>query len=537
MPPAARITDFHACPMVTPGTPPIPHVGGPIMKGSHNVLTGKLPQARVGDMAVCVGPMDVIVKGSSGVFVNKMPAARIGDQTAHGGTIVAGFPTVIIGETKAGGGGGVALPNTAAVQFAYTEVIQQLQVLIDAWKTAAPFCEACFRAASKAGGPTAAPSTPPSAPPSSPASARAGSNELQSAPSGSPAVGPVVSRAVVTSAPVTICEVSDLRISCSHGRAAGPEGILCVVPAGTTWSDKISGQLSTRGGCATHPAWKVSGAASDGGKGLSLRFDATAAKRQPSRHIVMTPAPDHATYRVSAEGCGGSVLPFEVHAYPPEEVSVTVDFMDAVKSLKSFFTRTGLVLDGKGKREFDFLHGSVTYTGKWEEHSDWRCYMEHKIAGGFNPLLAGELRFPFLKAVPPPLSKIVELKAYVTVKGSCQISASMVWESWPYPKLGGQSTVWKTNLVEGGGEFRFGLGAAASVGEEVSISIEGTCGGSLSASPAHQAYPAAKIKWALGDGRFDVEVEFPFGIEMNFGTTLWPGFSDDGEWRFDRTTG
>lgn len=147
MPPAARITDFHACPMVTPGTPPIPHVGGPIMKGSHNVLTGKLPQARVGDMAVCVGPMDVIVKGSSGVFVNKMPAARIGDQTAHGGTIVAGFPTVIIGETKAGGGGGAALPNTAAVQFAYTEVIQQLQVLIDAWKTAAPFCEACFKKA------------------------------------------------------------------------------------------------------------------------------------------------------------------------------------------------------------------------------------------------------------------------------------------------------------------------------------------------------------------------------------------------------
>jgi len=30
MPPAARIGDMHTCPMVTPGTPPVPHVGGPL---------------------------------------------------------------------------------------------------------------------------------------------------------------------------------------------------------------------------------------------------------------------------------------------------------------------------------------------------------------------------------------------------------------------------------------------------------------------------------------------------------------------------
>jgi uncharacterized Zn-binding protein involved in type VI secretion len=146
MPPAARITDFHACPMVTPGTPPIPHVGGPIIKGSFNVLTGKLPQARVGDMAVCVGPPDTIVKGSSGVFVNKMPAARIGDSTAHGGTIVAGLPTVIIGESKSISGGGAAVPK-GALMLAYSDFVAQLKVLIDAQRTGAPFCEACFKAA------------------------------------------------------------------------------------------------------------------------------------------------------------------------------------------------------------------------------------------------------------------------------------------------------------------------------------------------------------------------------------------------------
>ncbi len=60
--PAARLTDMHTCPMVTPGTPPVPHVGGPITgPGSPTVLIGGLPAARVGDMAVCTGPPDTIV--------------------------------------------------------------------------------------------------------------------------------------------------------------------------------------------------------------------------------------------------------------------------------------------------------------------------------------------------------------------------------------------------------------------------------------------------------------------------------------------
>jgi len=61
------------------------------------VITGKLPQARVTDQALCVGPPDVIVKGSTTVLVNKLPAARIGDMTAHGGSIVLGCFTVLIG--------------------------------------------------------------------------------------------------------------------------------------------------------------------------------------------------------------------------------------------------------------------------------------------------------------------------------------------------------------------------------------------------------------------------------------------------------
>lgn len=96
--PASRITDMHVCPMVTPGLPPIPHVGGPILPpGAVTVLIGGLPAARVGDMAVCVGPPDVIVLGSFTVLTMSMPQARIGDTTAHGGKIVLGCPTVLVG--------------------------------------------------------------------------------------------------------------------------------------------------------------------------------------------------------------------------------------------------------------------------------------------------------------------------------------------------------------------------------------------------------------------------------------------------------
>jgi len=99
--PAARLTDMHTCPMVTPGLPPIPHVGGPIIgPGMPTVLIGGLPAAVMGDMCVCVGPPDTIVLGSTGVMIGGKPAARMGDMCAHGGSIVLGCPTVLIGEVS-----------------------------------------------------------------------------------------------------------------------------------------------------------------------------------------------------------------------------------------------------------------------------------------------------------------------------------------------------------------------------------------------------------------------------------------------------
>jgi uncharacterized Zn-binding protein involved in type VI secretion len=109
--PAARIGDMHMCPMVTPGVPPVPHVGGPISLGCPTVLIGGMPAARLGDMCVCVGPPDAIALGSTTVLIGGQPAARMGDMSTHAGAIAVGLPTVLIGD--AGSAQANALKNAA----------------------------------------------------------------------------------------------------------------------------------------------------------------------------------------------------------------------------------------------------------------------------------------------------------------------------------------------------------------------------------------------------------------------------------------
>jgi uncharacterized Zn-binding protein involved in type VI secretion len=150
--PAARITDMHTCPMATPGLPPIPHVGGPIIGPcSANVITGNLLQARVTDQCICVGPPAQIIRGSMTVLVNNLQAARIGDNTSHGGVIVTGFPTVLIGDQSGGGGGGgvaqgqgedATLISSSPGMSAQGE---QAKVQEQAAANGTPFCEVCAR--------------------------------------------------------------------------------------------------------------------------------------------------------------------------------------------------------------------------------------------------------------------------------------------------------------------------------------------------------------------------------------------------------
>jgi uncharacterized Zn-binding protein involved in type VI secretion len=91
---AARVLDNHACPMVS-GL--VPHVGGPITTGQPNVLIANMPAARSTDLCTCAGGPDMNARGSATVLIGGLPAARLLDQTGHGGAIVTGAPTVMIG--------------------------------------------------------------------------------------------------------------------------------------------------------------------------------------------------------------------------------------------------------------------------------------------------------------------------------------------------------------------------------------------------------------------------------------------------------
>jgi uncharacterized Zn-binding protein involved in type VI secretion len=92
---AARVGDMHTCPQITGF---VPHVGGPVVPpGVSTVLIGGLPAATAGTQVFCTGPFDSIIGGSATVLIDGVPAARQGDPTAHGGSIMTGEPTVMIG--------------------------------------------------------------------------------------------------------------------------------------------------------------------------------------------------------------------------------------------------------------------------------------------------------------------------------------------------------------------------------------------------------------------------------------------------------
>jgi uncharacterized Zn-binding protein involved in type VI secretion len=175
--PAARLADMHICPMVTPGTPPVPHVGGPISGPcAPTVLIGFMPAARLTDMAVCVGPPDAIVTGSPTVVTSYQPQARVLDPCAHGGMISVGCPTVIVGDSGSGSGGSgggfglgtlgnIEAPVTPAQAVAIAAALKEggyasipasdsnrLSIsLVHAANHGIPFCEVCYRSAKARG--------------------------------------------------------------------------------------------------------------------------------------------------------------------------------------------------------------------------------------------------------------------------------------------------------------------------------------------------------------------------------------------------
>lgn len=462
--PAARITDMHVCPMVTPGTPPIPHVGGPVVMGSPNVLTGKLPQARVGDMAVCVGPPDVIAMGSTGVFVNKRPAARIGDQTAHGGTIVAGLPTVLIGETKAGGGGGAGPMFAGATMLQFAEYAAQVQVLISAFQAGAPFAEICFKnALAKLKAPTPAPALAPAA----------------KAPAANPPPATPASLPPSHATPkqnAIVCEVVSHKIKCEHGREPGPTNVLMVVP--DRIHDRIVGSIAMKGGCGHHPVWVVSGAGSKSGKADSYDFEVS---KFP--HAAIWPRDlrnaSPKIYDFSATSCDAGAARYAVHAYPSGEVSWKLNFEDINRWIVGFLDLIPLPPEVKddwipGKK---ILVGELKYAGAWkEEKPGWRAYCESSFTMAFSPLIGVEAKGPVWPPVKVPsfLQKYFKAGLFLTLGAGGDVSYAHTSNYFPDP---GKDEV-KKHTVSGGvsGTVKLSLELTLVSSEVVEGEISGSTG-------------------------------------------------------------
>jgi hypothetical protein len=96
-------------------------------------------------MAVCVGPPDKIKSGSGGVLINGKPAARLGDSTTHGGRIVGGCATVLIGDGGGGSGQGGGVIETQVKAEPELDITKYTQAvaLTAASRKEKDFCEIC----------------------------------------------------------------------------------------------------------------------------------------------------------------------------------------------------------------------------------------------------------------------------------------------------------------------------------------------------------------------------------------------------------
>lgn len=88
--PAARKSDPYSCPLPGHGT-------NPIASGSPDVFFDGLPAASQGDTCTCGSALSSGL--SATVFINGKNAATIDTGGTHGGIVIGGSGTVIIGDT------------------------------------------------------------------------------------------------------------------------------------------------------------------------------------------------------------------------------------------------------------------------------------------------------------------------------------------------------------------------------------------------------------------------------------------------------
>lgn len=409
---------MHVCPMVT-GL--VPHVGGPILPpGCPTVLIGLLPAARMGDMATCVGPPDSIAMGSPTVMIGNMMAARIGDPTVHGGVIVAGCPTVIIGEVGMGGAG---------------------SALGAAMATASASGVPCVTPpADSATPPPQEDSSPDTAPPASFYAGASGSAPATQVSQ------PPPQQASATKAKEIICglKMKSASLSCQHGGRTPKKGLLEVVPS--AGGDTISCKSDITGTCGQHPVWEIGGYWTSKKIGQNVTFNARdfegLLKARLALPVWLGDIEPH-TYDVSVSSCNGPSYSFQLNAYPKDSQEFSLDpklweeefkpISDGVKKFLQTFVP---------KPIFEFLKGQGQCSLQWTEEEKGNysnlAFYQWKLTLGFAPLLAVGFRLPFGPTAPIPQALLEYGNAYLFFEAKGELNLKMDGGQLHHP-LSGQT--------------------------------------------------------------------------------------------------
>ncbi len=395
MPPAARLTDMHTCPMVD-GI--VPHVGGPIVApGEPTVLIGFLPAARVTDQAICVGPPDMIAMGSPTVLIGGLMAARLGDPTEHGGVIVLGEPTVIIGEVGMGGAGtaigmGMAMAQTSAVACPSDNPSKYSVPAAPAANIAPP---ASFYKAQEA----------------------AASPDPASSPAAVQDAGPAANGANNAIAPDVVKEIvcgltpGSVQIHCQHKGRVPKNGLLQVVGS-LGGGDTITCSSSIIGTCGQHPTWEIGGYWESEKTGTNTSFNARDFQLMPGRVLalpVWLGDADPHVYNVSVASCSGPSYSFEIDAYPSDSQEVTIDlglYKETLDPIREGVTDVlKLVIEHP---KFEFLKGTGKANLQWKEDDKSNvAFYSWQLSAGFAPLIGFGFRVPLGPfAIPAAVSDL-----------------------------------------------------------------------------------------------------------------------------------
>ena len=248
-----------------------------------------------------------------------------------------------------------------------------------------------------------------------------------------------------------VCELVAVDIHCEHkGRKPGPSGVLMVVPSSSaSMGDRISGNLSMKGGCGQHPSWSVGGMWVSEGRGASFSFLAKTWTASAQGFLSLKGVSPH-TYQVQVGACAGGPRVYEIQAYPPGKVNAKLDVRKIIDDIHAALTHLPIPEEELSKWKAQWLQGSMEYAGAWkEEEKSWKAYYEMSISGGFDPLIGmkyrGRIWPPAL--IPEFVFKWTKAGLYYELKFGAKFQLAFKGSYWPDE----DKNTWNERTVTGGG--------------------------------------------------------------------------------------